>query len=79
MGWNLADAVLKSRKASNVVVVGPTGLAAVTILLYDGVVKTLASSGGIAAIGGLLYALIRVSRWYRNVQPPDPKARRPKD
>jgi hypothetical protein len=76
VGWNLADAVLKSRKASNVVVVGPTGLAALMVIHSDGIVKTLASFGGIAAIGGLLYALIRVGRWYRNVKPPEPKARR---
>ena len=75
-GWRLAEAVLKSRKLSNVTVFVPTGVAAIIILHRDGAAKTLAVYGSIAAIGGSLYALIRVGRWYRNVTPPEPKARR---
>jgi len=35
----------------------------------------LASYESIAEIGGLLYLLVRVGRWYRNVKPPEPKTR----
>jgi hypothetical protein len=75
IGWRVAEAVLKSRRYSNVVVFVPTGLAAIIIFLHNGVVGTLGVFGGIAAFGGSLYAMIRVGRWYRDVKPPEPKAR----
>lgn len=74
-GWRVADAVLKSRKVSNGAVFVPTGIAAIVILHHDGAAETLASYESIAALGGTLYAVIRVGRWYRDVKPPEPKAR----
>ena len=74
-GWRLSEAVLKSRRWSNVVVFAPTGLAAVIIFRRDGAAGTLVAYESIAAIGGSLYAIVRVGRWYRDVKPPEPKAR----
>ena len=73
--WTPADAILKSRKLSNLVVFGPTALAALFILRRLGTLGVLTSAESIVAIGGALYALIRIGRWWRNVKPPEPKAR----
>jgi hypothetical protein len=78
LAWRLTDAVLKSRPLSNTFVLIPAAVAAVVILNHDGAVVMLKSADGIAAIGGALYGLVRVGRWYRNVKPPEPKARRAK-
>ena len=75
VAWRPVDAILTSRKLSNLLVFGPTAVAAVFILRDDGIVETLRSAGGIAAIGGMLYGLVRVGRWYRDVKPPEPKTR----
>jgi len=74
--WAPFDAILKSRKLSNLVVFGPTAMAALVILRHEGTVGVLKSAESISAIGGLLYGLIRAGRWWRNVKPPEPKARR---
>ena len=73
--WGVAEAVLKSRLWSNAVFLAPTGMAAIIIFRHDGAFGMLMSYEDIAAIGGTLYATIRVGRWYRNVKPPEPKAR----
>ena len=78
-GWRLAEAVLKSRPWSNIIVFVPTGVAAIVILCHDGAAGTLAAYGSIAALGGSLYMLIRAGRSYRDVKPPEPKARRAKE
>ncbi len=78
-GWRLAEAVLKSRPWSNIIVFVPTAVAAIIILCYDGAAGMLAAYGSIAALGGSLYMLIRVGRSYRDVMPPEPKARRAKE
>ena len=57
----------------------PTAVAAIIILCYDGAAGMLAAYGSIAALGGSLYMLIRVGRSYRDVMPPEPKARRAKE
>jgi hypothetical protein len=54
----------------------PTTAAAVIIFLHDGTAGMLGSAESIAAIGGALYGLVRVGRWWRDVKPPEPKARR---
>lgn len=74
--WILADAVLKSRPLSNLVVGMPTVTAATILFRHAGTVGVAGSAESIAAIGGSFYALIRVGRWWRGVKPPDPKARR---
>lgn len=79
LAWRLIDAILKSRSLSNIVVLGPPSVAAAIILHHDGAVGMLGSAGSIAAIGGTLYGLVRVGRWWRDVKPPEPKARRAKE
>jgi hypothetical protein len=74
--WIPADAILKSRKLSNLLVFGPTAAAAVFILRHLGTLGVLTSAESIIAIGGGLYTLVRVGRWWRGVKPPEPKARR---
>lgn len=68
---------MTTRPWSNVVVFAPTGVAAIIILRRNGAAGTLAAYGSIAALGGSLYMLVRVGRWYRAVKPPAPKAQRP--
>jgi hypothetical protein len=74
--WTPADTILKSRKLSNLLVFGPTVAAAVFILRHHGALGVLTSAESIIAIGGCLYTLVRVGRWWRDVKPPEPKARR---
>lgn len=77
--WTPVDAILRSRSLSNMLVLIPTAVAAVIIFHHDGTVGMLGSAESIAAIGGSLYALIRAGRSYRDVKPPEPKARRAKE
>jgi hypothetical protein len=77
--WTPVDAVLKSRTLSNLLVFGPTITAALFILHQAGKTAVVTSAGGILAVGGALYTLVRTGRWWRNVKPPEPKARRVKE
>jgi hypothetical protein len=77
--WTPVDAILKSRKLSNLLVFGPTTMAAVFILRHAGTLGVVTSAGNISAIGVTLYGLVRVGRWWRNVKPPAPKARSVKE
>ncbi len=77
--WTPVDAILKSRKLSNLLVFGPTWVATMFILRHLGTLGVLTSAESISAIGGGLYGLVRVGRWWRNVKPPEPKARRAKE
>lgn len=76
--WTPIDAILKSRKLSNLLVLGPTAMVALYILRHLGTLGVLTSAESISAVGGGLYGLVRVGRWWRDVKPPEPKARRPK-
>lgn len=73
--WIPVDAILKSRKLSNLLVFGPTAMSAVYILRHDGTLGVVTSAEAISAIGVGLYGLVRVGRWWRDVKPPEPKAR----
>ena len=77
--WTPADAILKSRKLSNLLVFGPTAAAALFILRHEGTLGVVTSAESISAIGCGLYGLVRVGRWWRDVKPPEPKARRAKE
>lgn len=77
--WTPVDAVLKSRALSNLLVSGPTATAALFILRHEGTLGVVTSAESISAIGGILYGLVRVGRWWRDVKPPEPKARRVKE
>jgi hypothetical protein len=79
VAWTPVDAILKSRKLSNLLVFVPTVAAAMYILRHLGTLGVITSAEGISAIGGGLYGLIRVGRWWRDVEPPEPKARRAKE
>jgi hypothetical protein len=75
LAWLPADAVLRSRPLSSLVVGLPTAAAAVILFFHAGLDGVIGSWGSIAAIGGCLYTLIRVGRWWRGVKPSDPKTR----
>jgi hypothetical protein len=77
--WIPVDAVLKSRKLSNLVVFGPTTAAAIFIFRQAGFAEVLRSAESISAIGGTLYGLVRTGRWWRGVKPPEPRARRARE
>jgi hypothetical protein len=77
--WTPVDAILISRKLSNLLVLGPTTMAAVFILRHAGTLGVVTSAESISAIGVALYGLVRVGRWWRNVKPPEPKARSVKE
>jgi DNA-directed RNA polymerase specialized sigma24 family protein len=79
MAWRPVDALLGSRTLSNLFVMIPTAMAALFILRREGTIGVVTSAEGISAIGGALYMLVRVGRWWRNVKPPEPKARRVKE
>jgi hypothetical protein len=72
LAWVPADAILKSRLLSNLVVWFPTAGAAVILFHHGGTDEVLADADSIIAIGGALYGLIRVGRWWRGVKPPNP-------
>jgi hypothetical protein len=74
--WIPVDAILRSRKLSNLLVLGPTAVAAMYILRHLGTAGVLTSAESISALGGILYGLVRVGRWWRDVKPSEPKARR---
>ena len=74
--WVPVDAVLKSRILSNLFVFIPAAMAAYIVLRHDGTLGVVTAAESIIAIGGMMHGLIRVARWWRNVKPPEPKARR---
>ena len=77
--WTPVDAVLKSRTLSNLFVLVPTWAAAYLVLRHGGTLGVVKAAEGISAIGGMLYGLVRVGRWWRNVKPQEPKAQRAKE
>ena len=77
--WTPVDAVLNSRTLSNLFVLVPTGATAYLVLRHEGTLGVVKAAESIGMIGGMLYGLIRTGRWWRNVKPPEPKARRVKE
>jgi hypothetical protein len=77
--WTPVDAALKSRALSNLFVLVPTAVAAQIVLRHEGTLGMVKAAESISAIGGALYALVRLGRWWRDVKPPEPKARRAKE
>jgi len=73
--WSPADAVLRSRTLSNLFVWAPVALVLVAIVRHDGRFGLVADIQDPAALGAFLYGVIRTGRWYRDVKPPEPKAR----
>jgi DNA-directed RNA polymerase specialized sigma24 family protein len=79
IAWIVPDAILKSRALSNLFALAPTGVAAYIVLHQEGTLGAVKAAEGITAIGAALYGLIRLGRWWRDVKPPEPKARRAKE
>jgi hypothetical protein len=75
-GWRPADAVLRSRVLSNLFITIPTVADAVEVLRHEGTLGVLTSFGSIFTVGVMLYGLVKLGRWWRNVELPEPKARR---
>jgi hypothetical protein len=73
LAWVPADRVLSSRTLSNLVVLVPTVAEAATILIHAGAMGIMESMEDLAATIGMMYGLIRLGRWWRDVKPPDPK------
>jgi hypothetical protein len=76
LAWWPVDELLRSRTWSNLFVLVPTLMVALYILRHLGTLGVLMSAEGIIGIGGILYGLVRAGRWWRNVNPAEPKARR---
>jgi hypothetical protein len=79
VAWTPAETILKSRTLSNLSVLIPTATAGYLVLRHEGTLGVVTSAESIAAIASALYGLIRVGRWWRDVRPPEPKARRAKE
>ena len=71
--------MLRSRTLSNLFVPIPTAEATLYILRHLGTLGVLTSAESVSAVGGCLYGLVRIGRWWRDVKPPEPKARRAKE
>ena len=70
------DAILKSRVLANVLVL--SGTATTYVDRMQGRLGVILAAESLSVIGGTVYGTIRLGRWYRNVKPPEPKARRAK-
>jgi hypothetical protein len=79
IAWVPIDVILKSRTLSNLLVFGIGATATIDVTKHEGRLGVVMSAENLIGIGGLVYGLIRAGRWYRNVKPPEPKARRAKD
>jgi hypothetical protein len=56
-----------------------TGVVVIYIRSQYGTIGVITSAESVLAIGGGLYGLIRIGRWWRDVKPPEPKARRARE
>lgn len=79
MAWKPVDAVLASRTLSNLLVWGLVGVVLVAIVRHDGRFGLVADIQDPVALGIFLFAAIRVGRWWRGIEPPEPKRRRTKE
>ena len=57
----------------------PTSLAALILSRHGGTIGLLGSAESVSAIYLMFYALVLAGRKYRNVKPPEPKARRARE
>ena len=77
--WRPVDAVLRSRVLSNLFVIIPTGVDTYIVLRHEGTIGVLTSFESIFIVGAMLYGVIKAGRWYRNIEPPEPRARQTKE
>ena len=78
VSWIPVDAIRRSRMHSNLLVFGISAIATVDVGQHEGRLGVIVSAESLTGIGGVVYGLVRVGRWYRDVKPPEPKARRTK-
>jgi hypothetical protein len=74
--WQPVDAVLRSRILSNLFVAVPTIVVAFEVLTHKGTMTLFTSLGSIFGTWTFLAGTIKAGRKYRDVEPPEPKARR---
>lgn len=79
LAWQPADAILASRTLSNLFVGGPVIVVLFAIVHHDGRFGLVADIQDPGELGAFLYGVIRTGRWWRDVKPPPPKARRAED
>lgn len=75
LAWCPVDAVISSRELSNLAVAVPTLATAVVSIHGQGLYGIVSNADNIIAGAGAAYGLIRVGRWWRQVQPPKRKKR----
>ncbi|MFD0633666.1 hypothetical protein ACFQ9X_20985 [Catenulispora yoronensis] len=73
--WSPVDRVLRSRILSNLLVVVPSAAAAWVLFHNGGGANLLGHAEAVAAVGGVLRELVVLGRWWRNVEPPERRAR----
>jgi hypothetical protein len=67
--------MLRSRFLSGLFVAGPTIMVAYEVLTHKGTMTLLTSLGSIFGTWAFLSGAIKAGRTYRDVMPPEPKAR----
>lgn len=73
LAWRPADAVLRSRTLSNLVVGIPVLAAVIAVLRHDGQYGLITNDQNIIGLGCGIYGVIRTGRWWRRVKPPKHK------
>ena len=73
LAWRPADAVLRSRTLSNLVVVIPVLVVVLAVLRHDGQYGLVTNDQNIIGLGCGIYGVIRTGRWWRRVKPPKHK------
>ena len=79
LAWRPADAVLGSRTLSNLFVGGPVIVVLFAIVHHDGRFGLVSDIQDAGELGAILYGVIRVGRWWRQIKPPEPKPRRARE
>jgi hypothetical protein len=77
--WRPVDAVLASRKLSNLVVLFATLLVVMIYVHHGGLYELADDLEGVAVVWGAAFGLIHVGRQWRDVKPPERKARNKKE
>jgi hypothetical protein len=73
LAWRPADAVLRSRTLSNLVVGIPVLAAVLAVLRHEGQYGLITNDQNIIGLGCGIYGTIRAGRWWRRVKPPKRK------
>jgi hypothetical protein len=79
LAWIPVDAVLKSRKLSNLFIGAPPLVASMIVFCHGGLYAMLTSAESIIAIGGLLLVTVHAGRRWRGVKPAKHKPRRERE